>query len=210
MDCKKTQRLINELGDGRIKKSEARAIQQHLGECSDCRVTQQRSLRLQQLLSVKRHENPGADYFDNFLGEFQQRLAKETAPRPSLWERFCGHLHIQPVFSMRYGFAHALGVVLAIAGVWRGLSAGDFSANSNQAAALDLSAPRLVSSTQPASHSTPRKIVSALPTPHAKAAVVPSGALVIPESVRDDFTSPGYALDQFAAAPAYEVASIHF
>src|SRR5689334_1531558 len=108
MDCSKTQRLMNDLADGRLNESAAQSVQRHVAECSDCRVVQQRGLRLQQLLSVKRHECPGAEYFDSFLNDFHHRLALDPAPRLSIWQRFFNWIHVEPVFTIRYGFAHAL------------------------------------------------------------------------------------------------------
>ena len=41
--------------------------------------------QLQHLLSLKRHEVPSEDYFEDFLAEFQRRQRLE-AMRPNLWE----------------------------------------------------------------------------------------------------------------------------
>lgn len=194
MDCKKAQRLIQERGAAAGPEAH-----RHATECSDCRVTQQRALHLQQLLAVKRHETPGAHYFDNFLGDFHRRLAVATAPRPTLWQKICTRLHLEPVAQLRYGYAHALGVVFAVALVWRGLVSLDLPANIES----DVMAIKPTS--------TPRMLAAALPV-HAPVAPVANTPIVIPAAAtRADFTAPRYVLDRINVSPAnYEVASIHF
>lgn len=200
MDCKQAQRLIlSDVANG--------DLQQHLRDCSDCRVSQQRALHLQQLLTVKRHETPGQPYFDSFLTNFHHRLAIETAPQPTVWQRVFTWLHIEPVPRLRYGFAHALGVAFAMALMWRGLVATDLPVNTDRRANQDFLTPELTTSTLPAPHSTPRMIASALPAPQLQS---PS-ALVMPAVTMRDLSVPRYVLDRISLSPAsYEVANIHF
>ena len=191
MNCQKTKELLHDCADGRLAEPVARAVQRHVAECSDCRVFQQRELRLQQLLAVKRHETPGADYFDNFLGEFQRRLAVATAPRPTLWQQVCARLHLPSVLVMRPGYAQALGTALVVVLIWRGLAAVELPAGGER---QDFTIP----------HSTPRAIAAVLPDNPASAAVLPVLTQVA-------FNAPRYVLDRIAATPvSYEVASIHF
>jgi len=76
---------------------------------------------LQRLLSIKRHEAPPPEYFEDFLFEFQQRQRAEMLKRP-LWrlalDRFEGAL---PHFSLpRYAYASASAMAVAAAVVVSG------------------------------------------------------------------------------------------
>lgn len=211
MDCDKAQRLVQDLADGCLTDGVARELQRHINDCTDCRVAQQRAARLQQLLTVKRHEQPGQDYLDGFLGEFHRRLAHATAPQPTLWERMIGALHIQNVPTLRYGFAHAFGVVLALGMALRGLISADFSGDTSQSAGLSFGTPHLqAASALPAPHSTPPRIASLLPQSFEPATSA-GGALIMPVETRSEPSTPRYVLDRINRLPAsYEVASIHF
>ena len=120
MNCRQTKQLFRDFADGRLTESVAGEVQRHVVECSDCRVFQQRDRQLQQLLAVKRHETPGPDYFNNFLGEFHQRLAEATAPRPTFWQRLSDQFHLDPVVVLRSGFVPALGAAFVVALLLRG------------------------------------------------------------------------------------------
>ena len=189
MNCRKTKELLHDFADGRLTEMVALNVQRHLTECSDCRVFQQREHRLQQLLAVKRHETPGTAYFDNFLGEFHRRLAVETAPRPSYWQQLCQRLHLEPIPTVNFGYAHALGAAVALVLLWRGLASVELPTGGER---QDFTA----------SHSTPRMIASALPAKPTETPVLAQVAL----------NAPRYVLDRLAATtPAsYEVASLHF
>ncbi|MCG3147845.1 MAG: hypothetical protein PCFJNLEI_01286 [Verrucomicrobiae bacterium] len=202
MDCKKAQRSIHELGN-----SASPDVQRHVNECSDCRVAQQRSLHLQQLLAVKRHESPGQHYFDSFLTNFHHRLDRETTLPPTLWQRLCTRLHIEPAPRLRYGFVHALGVVFAIALMWQGLVATDLPVEADRAKGDDTFNVQIATGSLPVPSSTPQAIASALPAPQPP----PVHTLLTPSVSLRDFNSPRYVLDRIALTPAsYEVASIHF
>ena len=76
---------------------------------------------LQRLLSIKRHEAPPPEYFEDFLFEFQQRQRAEMLKRP-LWrlalDRFEGAM---PNFSFpRYAYASASAMAVAAAVVVSG------------------------------------------------------------------------------------------
>ena len=76
---------------------------------------------LQRLLSIKRHEAPPQEYFEDFLFEFQRRQRAEMLKR-SLWrlalDRFEGAL---PNFSFpRYAYASASAMAVAAAVVVSG------------------------------------------------------------------------------------------
>jgi hypothetical protein len=211
MNCDKAQRLVQEFTAGRLTDGVARELQRHVNDCTDCRVAQQRATRLQQLLSVKRHEQPGPDYFDGFLREFHQRLAEATAPQPTLWERILGALRIQRALTFRYGFAHAFGVVIAAGMILRGLISADASRGVSQLDALSFGTPHLqAASALPAPHSMPPKIASLLPE-SLEPAFSAGGALILPVEPRSEASTPRYVLDRISrSAPSYEVASIHF
>ena len=207
MNCSKAQRLVQDFADGRLTDGLARELQRHVTDCSDCRVAQQRATRLQQLFALKRHEHAGAHYFDNFLDNFHRRLALEIAPRPTLWERMLGALHIQNVPSLRYGFANAFGVVLACGMVLRGLISMDLGSAVARTDALNFGASQV----QTAPHSQPPRIASILPRTPGPASTAGSGALIIPIAARGEPSTPRYVLDRISLSPAsYEVASIHF
>ena len=211
MDCRKAQRLVQDLADGRLTDGRARELQRHLTDCTDCRVTQQRASRLQQLLSVKRHELPGSEYFDGFLQEFHQRLATATAPQPRFWERALATLRIQNVPTLRYGFAHAFGVVIACGMVLRGLMTTDLASDVARADALNFGTLHLqAANASPAPHSQPRRIAVTLPQ-SVEPVLATSGALSVPVAPRDEPNTPRYVLDRInLSPPSYEVASIHF
>ncbi len=211
MDCNHVQRRIQDLTDGRLTDGVARELQRHLADCSDCRVAQQRAARLQQLLAIKRHETPGQHYLDNFLDNFHRRLDLESAPRPILWERMLGALHIQTAPTLRYGFAHAFGVLFAFGMILRGMIATDFSSDVSRVDAMSFGSPHLqVASVLPAPHSQPSRIASLLPRSPEPASTA-GGALILPVAARGEPSTPRYVLDRISLSPAsYEVASIHF
>jgi hypothetical protein len=211
MDCNKAQRLVQDLADGLLTDGDAREVQRHLSDCTDCRVVQQRSDRLQQLLAVKRYEKPGAEYFDGFVGEFHRRLARVTAPQPTLWDWMLDALHIQNVPTLRYGFAHAFGVVLACGIILRGLISGDVGREVSQSDANRFGAPHWqAASALPAPYSTPPRIAALLAS-SSETASSAGGALILPVEPAGESSSPRYVLDRISRSPsAYEVASIHF
>lgn len=181
MNCRQIKQLLHDCADERLAEPIAREVQRHVAECSDCRVFQQRDRQLQQLLAVKRHETPGPDYFNNFLGEFHQRLAEATAPRTTFWQRLSDRFRIDPIIVLRSGFVPALGAAFVVALLVRG-------------SVLPARVEQPATSTVAAQH------IDAAPATPAMLAVAQA-----------DFHSPRYVLDRIAAAPAsYEVASIHF
>ena len=183
MNCRQTKQLLHDLTDGRLTEPVAREIQRHVAECSDCRVFQQRDQQLQQLIAVKRHETPGADYFNNFLDEFHQRLAAATAPRITFWQRLGDRFRIDPLVVFRSGFVPALGAAFVVALLLRGTTLPGQNDHSG--------APTLATPNTPA------------------APVLEAPALLA--VAQSDFRTPRYVLDRITAAPAsYEVASIHF
>lgn len=208
MDCDKSQRLVQDLADGRLSDGVARELQRHMADCSDCRVAQQRAARLQQLLAVKRHEQPGEDYFAGFLGEFHRRLLQATTPQPSLWERVLDALHIENTLTLRYGYAHAFGVMIACGMIMRGMISADLPGNTSPDDTLSFNTPHLQTASTP--HSQPERIAYTLPRSPEPASSA-GGALIIPVAPRGEPSSPRYVLDRISLSPAsYEVASIHF
>jgi anti-sigma factor RsiW len=211
MNCDKAQRLVQNPADGSLSDDVVRQLQRHLADCTDCRVVHQRATRLQQLLAIKRHEQPGPDYFNGFLREFHQRRAEATAPQPTLWERMLGALRIQNVPTLRHGFAHAFGVVIAAGMIMRGLISADASRDVSQLNALSFGTAQLQpASTLPAPHSMPLKIASLLPS-STDPTFSAGGVLILPIEPRSELSTPRYVLDRISrSASSYEVASIHF
>ena len=205
MDCSKTQRLTQDLADGRLSDRVTRELQRHLAECTDCRVAQQRAGRLQQLLSLKRHERPGADYFEGFLAKFHTRLAVETAPQPNFSDRILAVLHVQNVPTLRFGFAHACGIVFACGMIVRGLITTDVDNAVSHVDALSVNVPHL-----PTPHSQLRRIALTLPrSPEPVSAA--SSDLILPVAPHEEPAVPRYVLDRISLSPAsYEVAKVDF
>jgi Putative zinc-finger len=216
MDCKKAQRLLDDLTEGRLSETVARQLQRHVEECTDCRVASQRAARLQQLLGLKRYEQPSPVYFNNFLGEFHQRLEAETAPHVSPWDRIINNLAIEPVRTWRYGFSGAMGMALAVVLIWRGFNSPDVNPPSDaDLASASNPVHVLASSTLPASHSTPRSITAPLPdslrTTRNEVLASSAGSDVIIPTAAPSTSATRYVLDRIGITPAnYEGASIHF
>jgi predicted anti-sigma-YlaC factor YlaD len=188
-------------------------MRRHIEECTDCRVLQQRAARLQQLLGLKRHEQPGADYFDNFVGEFHQRLQAEAQVPPAWWRRWAAAFRVEPARVWRFSFAGAIMAFFAFSVV---SSRAIFSASRPATAdALQATAgivsPLLAEVSVPASRSTPAMAVasvlprSAEPSSAGSVVIIPAAA----QSDNDEASAPRYVLDRITPA-SYEVASIHF
>lgn len=215
MDCKKVQRMFDDLAEGRLPEAVSRRFRRHLEECTDCRVQQQRTARLQQLLAIKRHERPAPEYFNDFLGEFHQRLQAEAATRPPWWQRLAASMTAEPARTWRYAFAGALTVFVAFGAITSRviLSAGRSAGGDAPQVAAGVSEPLFAAAPLPASHSMPAMAVaSALPR-----SAEPSSAgspVIIPAVAHDDTDeagAPRYVLERITDTPArYEVASIHF
>ena len=58
MNCQRTQELFDELARDRLEPATARAVRDHLADCTDCRVAHQQTVRLQRLLALKRKYDP--------------------------------------------------------------------------------------------------------------------------------------------------------
>jgi hypothetical protein len=212
MNCRDVQRHLHEISGDPLSADATTRLHRHLADCSDCRVAQQRALRLQQLLTVKRHETPGADYFDNFLGEFHQRLTAATRSRTSFWGQWMDRWQLRNALTLRYGFVHALGMAFVIALVWRGIETTQLPVGPEPGNPARLITEALTPVPEPAPSSTPRTIASALPArgPETLRWDQPIFEL-LPVAARADFSAPRYVLDRIQATPAtYEVASIHF
>ncbi len=221
MDCQKAQTLFDELSQNRLDSETALQVRQHLADCTDCRVLEQRAARLQRLLALKRYEQPAPDYLDNFLSEFHSRLMAETQ-QPAWWERALGRIDSLLVVGTmrvwRYGVASAMGVAVVVSVMWmsvRQATAPDSAADQTAAAnpSLVLADSQV---TPPPSHSAPDAIVASI-SPSLEAVPgddqPPSAGSVdlVQAPARADYTAPHYVLDRIADTPAsYEVASSHF
>lgn len=129
MDCKQAQRWYDDLADGRLAEDRAVELRRHLAECTDCRVAEQRALRLQQLLHLKRHEQPPPGYFNNFLADFHRRLDAEEQARASRWQWV--RALWQPLPTVRYALVTVASLTLAIGLFWQ-LNAAPRTAVQNQ------------------------------------------------------------------------------
>jgi len=215
MDCKKAQRLFDDLAEGRLPDATALRLSRHIQECTDCRVLQQRSARLQQLLAVKRHERPAPGFSGAFLNEFHQRLQAQTSTRPSWWRQWLAGFSAQPVHTWRVAFAGGAAFVLTVSAVsshWMFSAAGSVDGDARRAAA-DVTEPLLTAASLPASESMPtRAVASVLPPPAEPSSA--GSVVIVPAAAHadnDEAGAPRYVLDRITAAPAsYEVASIHF
>ena len=219
MDCKKVQQLFDDLSHERLAPDAAAQVRRHLSECTDCRVVEQRSARLQRLLALKRYERPTPEYFDNFLSEFHSRLLTE-ARRTGLWEqvleRIDGLLAVGSVRTWRYGLVGAMGLTLTMSMMWMSVRQtddfGDVSAH------IRSTTPSLVfaDTMLPPPRSTPATIAAPLsdfahvaPADYQPAT---AGSVVIDSTpMHADSSAPRYVLDRLpVTAATYEVASVHF
>jgi len=182
MDCKKAQQLYDDLADGRVAEPLATGLRRHLDDCTDCRVLRQRAARLQQLLALKRHEQPPPAYFNNFLTEFYRRLDAD-AMRPTWRQRLAEAIRIEISPVWRYGLVGACGAMLALGLAWQAYN-------------------------RPATRIAPATPIAAV-TP-APASTVPPLA-VVPFALHPEASRPQYVLERIAITPAsYETASVRF
>jgi hypothetical protein len=216
VDCKKAQRLCDDVSEGRLADSVAREVQRHIQECTDCRVYHQRVARLQQLFALKRYEKPSPQYFDNFLANFHRRLEEQLYPALTPWSRLVGAFSIEPVRNWRYSFAGAMGFALAVAFLWRGVENSTPPAVSPSGAEIIAQARPFTNGDLPASRFVPTETASTLPSSprasHDESVQSPVGSIVIiPATARPEVVAPRYVLDRITMSPAsYEVASVNF
>jgi anti-sigma factor RsiW len=205
MNCQNAQRQFDDLADGRLPDSVADELRRHLAECTDCRVAEHRVARLQRLLALKRHEQPPAGYFNNFLGEFHQRLALANAPRPSWWDRFIRHLTIEPIHVWRYGLAGALGILATGMITWWSLPAGHPPTGENTAQLVASNTAVAIPVIATADTGLLRGMDADM------APLVESGDVILSPNATDAPDEPRYVLDRLAVTPvSYEAPNVHF
>ena len=210
MNCKKAQRLFDDLSRERLASELAADVRQHLTDCTDCRVLEQRAARLQRLLALKRYERPAPQYFDNFLTELHRRLLAETQPRTGWWRRVDDFLSTGQMQVWRYGFASAMGLALAAGLMWMGLRETNDLGGIDQMAAVN---PPLV--VTPITVPTPEAVTLRLAMPHVTQAdyepATVENVVVPPAATRTESATPQYVLDRISVTPAsYEVARVYF
>jgi predicted anti-sigma-YlaC factor YlaD len=219
MNCQKTQQLFDDLAHERLAPTTAAQVRQHLADCTDCRVVEQRAGRLQRLLALKRYERPAPDYFDNFLSEFHGRISAE-ARKIGWWEKFLGRvddlLAIGSMRVWRYSFTSALGVAAVVGMTWMGLrQTGDPAIAAMDQTTTDGSSLAVAEAMLPPPHSTPQTIVASLPSLSASSAdyqpASASSVVLVPAPAHTDYSTPRYVLDRISVTPAsYDVPSVHF
>lgn len=213
MDCKKAQRLFDDLSRERLAFELAAEVRQHLTDCTDCRVLEQRAARFQRLLALKRYEHPSPEYFDNFLAEFHRRLVAETQPHAAWWERVLGgiddFLSAEAMQVWRYGLASTLGVSMIVGLMWLGLRQTNDSAGMPDLAAAPN--PSLLVIAPPSSQSAPVASSISLVSPVDYQLAMADSADTAPATVRTASTTPQYVLDRISVTPAsYDVPNVHF
>jgi hypothetical protein len=220
MNCQKAQQLFDDLTHERLAPATAAQVHQHLADCTDCRVMEQRTGRLQRVLALKRYERPAPEYFDNFLSEFHGRLLAE-ARQVGWWERALGRvddfLAAESMRVWRYSFTSALGVAAVVGLTWMGLrQTSDPAVVASDPTVAASSSLADADAMLPPPHSTPSTIVASLPSlsPVASADYQPASVgsvVLVPTSAHADSTAPRYVLDRISVTPAsYDVPSVHF
>jgi len=220
MNCQKAQQLFEDLTHERLAPATAAQVRQHLADCTDCRVLEQRTGRLQRLLALKRYEQPAAGYFENFLSEFHGRLLTE-AQQVGWWERALGRvddfLAAESMRVWRYSFTSALGVAAVVGLTWMGLvQTSDPAFVAIDPAVAASSSLADADAMLPPPHSTPSTIVASLPSqlPVASADYQPASmgnVVLVSTSAHADSSAPRYVLDHLSVTPAsYDVPSVHF
>ena len=214
MDCKKAQRLFDDLSHDRLPLERAAEVRQHLTDCTDCRVLEQRAARLQRVLALKRYERPSPQYFDNFLTEFHRRLLAETQPQPGWWERALGgiddFLSAESMQVWRYGLASTLAVTMIAGLMWTSLR------QTGESPDLAAENSSLIMSPLPAASPTlgtaPFSAASLLRVSPADYQLTMADTAERPIAVtRAESATPQYVLDRISVTPAsYEVPDVHF
>ncbi|MGA2137363.1 MAG: hypothetical protein ABSH14_00725 [Verrucomicrobiia bacterium] len=215
MNCRKAQELFDDLSRERLAPETAAEVRQHLVDCTDCRVQEQRTARLQRLLALKRYERPAPEYFNNFLSEFHHRVLAE-AQRTGRWEQALGHIEellaVESVRVWRYRFASAMGVAVVVGLMWMGVRQMDDPASvAGQMAGTN---PSLIFAET--GSSTPSTFAASLPsllqvTPADYEPAAADSAVLTPAPTHADSPSPRYVLDRISVASAsYDVPNVQF
>ena len=215
MNCKKAQRLFDDLSRDRLAPELANDVRRHLADCTDCRVLEQRAARLQRLLALKRYERPAPEYFDNFVTEFHSRLLAETQPRTKWWKQVDDFLSTGQMQVWRYGFASAMGIVMAAGLMWMGLRETNDLGGIEPMASVNpplMVTPVTVPVPQSAPDTVPLHFAGMSHMTPADYALAPTERVVVPSpATHADSTAPQYVLDRISVTPAsYEVARLYF
>jgi hypothetical protein len=217
MNCQKTQQLFDDLAHERLAPAVAAQVRRHLADCTDCRLMEQRSGRLQRLLALKRYERPAAEYFDNFLSEFHGRIVAETQ-KIGWWERALGRvddfLATESMRVWRYSFSSALGLAAVVGLTWMGLRQTGDPAMTAMDQTTTGSSLASAEEMLPPPHSTPQMIAASLPKSLSTVSADYTSAsadnvVLVPAQARVDSSLPRYVLDRITPA-SYDVPSVHF
>jgi hypothetical protein len=215
MNCKKAQRLFDDLSRDRLAPELATDVRRHLADCTDCRVLEQRAARLQRLLALKRYEQPAPQYFDNFLTEFHTRLLAETQPRTRWWRRVDEFLSTGQMQVWRYGFASAMGIVMAAGLMWMGLRETNDLGGIEPMTSVNpslLVTPVTVPAPQSTPDTVPLRLAGMTHITPADYELASTEKVVVPSpATRAESAAPQYVLDRISVTPAsYEVARLYF
>jgi hypothetical protein len=228
MNCEKVQSLFDDAAHGRLDEALARQLRQHLADCTDCRVQQQRAARLQRLLALKRYEQPPPGYYDNVVAEFHQRLAAETPPA-GRWARLAAWA-CAPVGPPSRGGPFLSEPPLAWLGsprllAWAGACALAVVAGSSWFARQGASRPDVIAealrqpepvAVVPVDSAFATRLALApshpiIPSPAATPAVSPDPLVELVAAGPPQPSPPRYVLDRIAMTPvSYEMASANF
>ena len=105
---------------------------------------------LQQLLALKRHEEPPPGYFDRLPGEVLARIAHAAAHPEPVWRRWLAAWELSPALATSYA---AVAVALVLGGVWWAKQSGTPSG------------PRLVTAPVPSAASPTNTIIASNSAP---------------------------------------------
>ncbi len=86
MNCHQARLYLSEVVSKSLSGSETVQVCSHLVDCPDCRVALEKVQRLRGLLSLKRHEQPHAFFYNGFLAEFHRRVYAEVARPKTFWQ----------------------------------------------------------------------------------------------------------------------------
>ena len=211
MDCQTAQRLFDDLSGNHLEKAVAQRVHQHLADCTDCRVLQQRTARLQRLLALKRYEQPSPHYTANIVANFHRRLAEEER-RGSVWHQLMTRLGLESFAIPRVNWAGACALFLVAGMCWVGLRNSSEALVQPHASQIPSLASQSVVTLIPVSAGAISSAPGSLLDDEALSLSDAGGDLIeLVAAGRTQPSQPRYVLDRIAITPAsYETARADF